>query len=190
MSPEPPIRVAGGSVVDITGRFQRHCAARRRDSALDGFAAYGRWGRPDGYPVLYLGRPMASVILEAYRHLIDPIDDPAERAALARNLAPRILVTVEVSVSRILDVRDPATQRRTGLDLGMLSCGTGDRTGYAACQAVSEAAHDAGMRGLIAPAATGLGETLVLFTDVLPNDERPRVTEPDALWNGLPADPR
>jgi hypothetical protein len=182
--------VAGGRVIDIAGRFQRHCAARRRDTALDGHAGYGRWGRADGFPVLYLGRPTASVVAEAYRHLIDPIADPAARAALARNLAPRILVTVDVRVTRILDLRDRPTRDSLGLTGEILSCGTDDRAGYAACQHVSHGAYRAGLHGLIAPAATGLGETLVLFTDRLPRPDQPHIASPDVMWPQLPADPR
>lgn len=190
MSPKQRISVVGASVIEVAGPFQRHCAARRRDVVLDGYAAYGRWGRPDGFPVLYLGRPQDSVVVEAYRHLIDPVEDPAERDALARNLAPRILVTADIAVTRILDVRDPGTQRRVGLDPGILSCGTDDREGYATCQAAAAAAYRAAMHGLIAPAATGLGETLVLFTDLLPPDEIPHATGREVPWSGLPPDPR
>lgn len=183
-------RVADSASVVVTGLWQRHCAARRRDTILDGRQAYGRWGQPDGFPVLYLGRPTDSVVVEAYRHLIDPIEDASERAALARNLAPRVLVTVEVSVAQILDLREVDNQEHLDLTGEILSCATDDRNGYAACQSVATAAHENGLRGLIAPAATGLGETLVLFSDILPEDQRPIVVGPDELWIGLPTDPR
>jgi hypothetical protein len=47
------------------------------------WSADGRWGTRDGFPVLYLGRPVDSVIVGAYRHQVDPIifdtDDDRER---------------------------------------------------------------------------------------------------------------
>ena len=37
-------------------------------------SAGGRWGPPRAYAVLYLGRPEASVIAEAYRSLVDGVE--------------------------------------------------------------------------------------------------------------------
>jgi len=60
---------------------------------------------------------------------------------------------------------------------------------YAACQNVAAAAQELEFHGLVAPAATKLGETLVLFTDLLPPAEHP-VRTADELWVKLPPDPR
>jgi len=46
-----------------------------------------------------------------------------------------------------------------------------------------------GLNGIIAPAATGLGETLALFRLNLPAEQWPTITATD-IWHGLPADPR
>ena len=46
-----------------------------------------------------------------------------------------------------------------------------------------------GLNGIIAPAATGLGETLALFPLNLPAEQWPTITATD-IWHGLPADPR
>lgn len=140
--------------------------------------------------MLYLGRPLNSVIVEAYRHIVDPIEDPAERIALARNVAPRVLVTANVIASNILDLRDPQTRAKLQLTTATLTCATDDRDGYAACQRVAQVAHQLGLHGLITPAATKLGHTLALFTDQLPAAERPTRDEPDVVWTGLPPDPR
>jgi hypothetical protein len=51
-------------------------------------------------------------------------------------------------------------------------------------------AHQLGLHGLIAPAATQLGQTLALFTDLPPAAQRPIRCMPDELWQGLPPDPR
>jgi hypothetical protein len=169
---------------------QRHCGARYASAALDGRLGDGRWGTKTGFPVLYLGQPLDSVIVEAYRHLIDPIEDDDQRAALTQNLAPRALVTATVSVTTILDLRDVRTRAELHLTMDVLHCPTNDRGGYAACQHVAQVAHQLGLHGILAPAATDLGQTLALFTDLLQTSERPTRVEPDQIWNGLPADPR
>ena len=129
-------------------------------------------------------------MVEAYRHLIDPIEDAEAAAALAVHLAPRILVTAKISVTQILDLRHTATRVQLGLTMDVLCSGTENRQAYAACQQVAQIAHQLGFHGLIAPAATRLGDALALFADVLPSDERPARDGPDELWQGLPADPR
>ncbi len=98
MDDELPRLVAAGAVTTLTGRWQRHRGARHASTALDGRLGDGRWGTKTGFPLLYLGHPLDSVIVEAYRHLIDPIEDEDERAPLTQNLAPRALITANVSV--------------------------------------------------------------------------------------------
>ena len=190
MDDELPRLVAAGKVTTVTGRWQRHCGARYASAALDGRVGDGRWGTKTGFPVLYLGQPLDSVIVEAYRHLIGPIEDHYERAALAQNLAPRALVTATVSVTNILDLRDVRTRAELHLTADVLHCATNDREGYTACQRVAQVSHQLGLHGFIAPAATDLGYTLALFTDLLPAGERPAREGPDQIWNGLPRDPR
>lgn len=190
MDDDLPRLVAAGAVTTVAGRWRRHCASRFANTALDGRRGYGRWGTVGGFPVLYLGQPLDSVIVEAYRHIIDPIEDADERAALARSLAPRTVVTARVDVTDILDLRDRATRAQLGLTADVLRCRTDDSEGYSACQRVSQVAHQLGLHGLVAPAATDLGHTLALFIDVLPADQRPVRAEADQIWNGLPPDPR
>lgn len=43
--------------------------------------------------------------------------------------------------------------------------------------------------GILAPAATGVGETLALFARRLPAEEQPELID-ITTWDGLPADPR
>lgn len=177
--------IAGQDPVTITGSWQRHLPARFLDRALEGRSAYSRWGCERGFPILYLGRPGDSVIVEAYRHLVDPVEDEELRA----HLAPRVLVTAAVNVTEILDLRSSATRVDLGLTLGQIQSATSDRTAYAACQEVAAAAHQQGFHGLVAPAATEIGETLALFTNRLPVAEFPRVTD-ETFWDDLPDDPR
>lgn len=177
--------IAAQDPVKVTGSWQRHLPAQFLPQALEGRASYSRWGRPRGFPLVYLGRPGDSVVVEAYRHLVDPVDDPQ----ILDHLVPRVLVTVQVSVTTILDLRTAAARVDLGLTVSQLVSGTEDRPAYQACQEVAAAAHQQGFHGLVAPAATDMGETLALFTDRLPASETPVVTD-ELLWERLPGDPR
>jgi RES domain-containing protein len=180
------VRVAAAPVSSITGPWQRHAPAAYPDRVLDGHAAYGRWGTKAGFPVLYLGRPTDSVVVEAYRRLVDPVEDPA----LLREVRPRILVTCNVRMTNVLDLRGAGARLQVGLTLQDLQSGIDDRAAYAKCQEVAQVAHQLRFHGLVAPAATKLGETLVVFTGIAPADELPRRSGPDVTWDKLPADPR
>jgi len=178
--------VAGLDPVSVTGSWQRHLPARFRDRPLEGRSAYSRWGRKLGFPLLYFGRPTDSVVVEAYRHLVDPaVDDPTIR----EQLAPRVLVTAEIRVSEILDLRTARARMELGLSLNQIRSATDDRSAYAACQEVAAAAHQHGFHGLLAPAATELGETLALFSNRLTAAEAPTLTD-SVAWDRLPNDPR
>lgn len=177
--------IAGQVPVDITGSWQRHLPARFRDQALAGRASYSRWGRDRGFPILYLGRPLESVVIEAYRHLVDPVENPE----ILSQLAPRVLVTAEVVVTNILDLRRATARMDLGLTLDQMRSPTNDRPSYQACQEVAAAAHQQGFHGLIAPAATGAGDTLALFSNRLSEHEVPTITEL-SFWDQLPSDPR
>jgi hypothetical protein len=182
--------VATGATTSVTGRWQRHVDVDHAATALEGRRGYGRWGTASGFPVLYLGQPLESVIVEAYRHLVGPVEDPGEAAALAAQVRPRTLITAEVNATEILDLRHTATRVQVGLTLEVLRSGTDDRESYAACQEVAQVAHQLGRRGIVAPSATEIGETLALFPDLLPAAERPARVLGDQLWAHLPADPR
>lgn len=149
-------------------------------------------GHPRRLPVLYLGRPTDSVVIEAYRHQVDPIifDSPQDRDRFLAGTLPRVLITCEVEVTRLLDVRSAGARATVGLTIADLTGPVSDRDGYHRCQAVAQVAHQLGRHGIIAPAATGAGETLALFTDVLPHHERPTRAVEDRQWSHLPADPR
>jgi hypothetical protein len=181
-----PAALAKASLCTVDGIWQRHVPAVYAGTALTGRVAMGRWGTAGGYPVLYLGRPEDSVVVEAYRHLIDPVVDDEGRAP---PIQPRALITCEVSVSCILDLRLASNRKLAGLSMSQMQSETYDTAAYAACQNVSAVAHQLEYHGLVAPAATKLGEALTLFMDVLPKSEHP-VRISDKTWPKLPADPR
>lgn len=190
MPADLPNLVAAGAVTTIDGVWQRHVAAPFAASALQGRRGYGRWGTREGFPVLYLGRPLDSVIIEAYRHLIDPVEDEQQAALLAEHLQTRVLVTATLHVSDLLDLRNTGTRAQLGLTLDVLQSGTQDRQAYQACQQVAQVAHQLGRHGVLAPAASERGDTIALFTDNLPAAQQPQRSEEDQLWPQLPPDPR
>ncbi len=118
--------------------------------------------------------------MEAYRHLVEDTGVPRE---LVR---PRTLYIVEVAVGDVLDLRDRTALSRVGLDQEDLFSAVGD---YAACQAVASAAHQLEYHGIIAPAATRVGETLALFRERVTAAEMPIILE-RLHWSALPPDPR
>jgi RES domain len=168
--------------IDVRGRFERHSSLRWEE--LKASAAGGRWGARRGFEVLYLGRPRDSVVVEAYRHLVD--DELDDTKALAATVLERRVVTCEVAVANILDLRRVPAQSVFQLTDAQLCSEVGD---YRSCQAVGAAAHQLGLAGIIAPAATRLGETLALFPTNLASDQWPTGVARD-IWHGLPADPR
>lgn len=168
--------------VEVAGEWERHCGLRWDD--LRPSAAGGRWGARRAFEVIYLGRPRASVVAEAYRHLVDDeLDRPAD---LAVAVIERRVLTCAVSVQNILDLRPTAARAALSLADAHLFSEPGE---WDQCQVIGAAAHQLGRCGVIAPSASGLGETLALFPLNLPVEQLPTITHRD-IWRGLPADPR
>ena len=88
-------RVAGVRPVAVEGIFYRHAAVNR-----DAFAGglHGRWGAH--FPVIYLGRPEAAPVAEAYRHLVEEAGIPAHavqpRFSIRCAFVPRTLSTLRI----------------------------------------------------------------------------------------------
>ncbi len=171
--------VSHAAAANVSGVFYRHTSPDY--NPLVGSSSGGRWGCRGTYSIRYVGRPPDSVLIEAYRHLVD--DDEELTGEM---VGPRVFSTLTVSVTAVLDLRDASAQRSVGLSLAALQS---DVDGYAPCQRVGQVAHQLGMHGVIAPAATGLGETLALFPERLPPAEFPSVTD-QTRWEHLPPDPR
>jgi len=168
-------KVASVPHARVSGTFYRH-AAPDRDAFAGG--TMGRWGRT--FPVIYVGRPDTSVTVEAYRHLVEPHD------IAPTMVKPRVLYTVTVHVAKVLDLTEAAHRDAVGLSDADLMSAVDD---YDACQEVARAAHQLEMHAILAPAATGLGETLALFSQRITASERPAVVA-EVLWTRLPDDPR
>lgn len=168
--------------ITVEGVFERHSSLRFEE--LSASSSGGRWGAPGSYEVLYLGRPRDAVVIEAYRHLVDDELDNAPQ--LAATVLERRVVGCKISVHNVIDLRPAAAHLAVGLTDTQLRSAVGD---YDACQAVGAAVHQLGHAGIVAPSATGIGETLALFPTNLPIDEWPRVIRRE-IWHGLPPDPR
>lgn len=183
MDRELAVTVGRAPHVTIEGVFERHVSAGWRDRALvEGSRAGGRWARSGSFPVIYLGQPTESVVVEAYRHLVDDVE-----GMTAERVRSRFLVRAEVAVDQVVDLRSPTTRLSVGLGDADLYSEVGD---YSACQTIGHVAHQLNRHGVIAPSASGLGLTLALFVDYLSAAELPkRVGEPIA-WTSLPPDPR
>lgn len=166
----------------VEGEFLRHSSLRVDPLAPSG--AGGRWGAPSAYPVLYLGRPVESVVIEAYRHLVDDEMDAGDD--LAAHVLERRISTLQVNVGRVLDLREPGRRERLKLPDPDLFSEVG---AYARCQAIGAAAHQLELQGILAPAATRAGETLALFDANISAEEWPSLMTTD-IWRELPADPR
>jgi hypothetical protein len=96
-------------------------------------------------------------VIEAYRHLVD--DELDDAGTLAASVLERRIVTCKIDVAKILDLRESAARAALSLTDTRLFSEVGD---YTACQAIGAAAHQLGLAGLIAPAASERGETLAL----------------------------
>lgn len=168
--------IAGTTLATARGTFFRH--AWHGVKELKGSTGGGRWAPEHGFPVINLGQPVPSVIVEAYRRLVDPVE--GMRGEL---VGPRVLLIVEVDVDQLLDLRNPAHLSVLGLDEDAL------RGPWPPCVRVARAAHQLGLHGILAPAATELGITLALFEQHLPHDQIPVITGRET-WPHLPADPR
>ncbi len=158
----------------MQGKFLRH-AAPNRDAFAGGY--HGRWGA--NFPVIYLGRPLDSCIEEADRHLVEDTGVPAQM------VKARTLYTVQIDVTDVLDLRSEQAQEAVGLTPGDLASPVGE---YTACQRIAAAAHQLELHGILAPAATSLGETLAIFRERVRNAELP-VEVGQEHWASLPARP-
>lgn len=101
--------IAGTTLTIARGTFFRH--AWHGVKELKGSTGGGRWGPEHGFPVIYLGQPVPSVVVEAYRRLVDPVEHM--RGDL---VGPRVLLTLEADVDQLLDLRDPAHLAALGLN--------------------------------------------------------------------------
>ncbi|MFQ5853941.1 MAG: RES family NAD+ phosphorylase, partial [Candidatus Binatia bacterium] len=146
---------------DLQGRAFEAVVYRHVSSEYDALdssgslKAGGRWNPPGEYGVLYTALDEETVKAELERL--------AERQGLTLDdLAPRDLVSIEVSVSKVLDLTDNKTLEQIGV-------GENEIVGndVSLCLEISRRARRAIFEAILAPSATGKGPILVIFPDRL-----------------------
>jgi RES domain-containing protein len=91
------------------------------------------------------------------------LDHRARSVGLDRaDLLPRLMLTLELAVRRVLDLTDDGIRRAWGLAVDDL---TSDD--YTRCQEIARAARDDGYEAIRFPSARGAGENYAVFLDRL-----------------------
>ena len=166
--------------VRVSGRFYRHSHPDR--SPLQGSASGGRWGPEGAYSVLYLGRPPDTVIVEAYRHLVDDDDNLTGRDGRASAFSRR---SISTSARCLICARRPhsISSGSTPPPCGQTSTST-RRAGESVRLHTSSACTASSPQP-----RPGWATTLALFDEQLPASELPRLATSE-IWAHLPPDPR
>ena len=134
-------------------------------------SAGGRWNPPGEFGALY------TTTAE------DDIEREIERAAAKRGIAPqdllpRDIVTIAVSLKKVLDLTDPAVLRALKFSADELIEDVYERTWE-----LARAVFRAGIEGIVVPSATGRGKNLVIYSENL--SSQPAVSEKKRRTMGL-----
>lgn len=169
---------SGAKTIRIDGAFYRHTSLQH--TKLEGSKSGGRWAFPDTFLVIYLGRPQKTAIAEAYRHLVDPIEGMRPEF-----VKPRAFLRCQAIINPVLDLRHHETVKIVNVSSDDLVSNN-----YKVCQKVGQAAYETDyLKGILAPSATGIGETLALFGDRLDKEDTLQIKD-QTIWETLPPDPR
>lgn len=130
----------------------------------------GRWNRP-GTPALYLALSIETARAEFVR-LVEM------RARAASDLHPRNLVTVQLDLTRIIDLQNDSILRDLGAEDGRY-----ENLSTSLCQAAGEMVADTGASGLLAPSVTDTGTILVAFPqNSTSEDDTNLIYQTDVDW--------
>lgn len=117
--------------------------------------AGGRWNPPGEYGVLYTALDEETAKAELERL--------AERQGLTlEDLAPRDLVSIGVTLSKVLDLTDEKILRQIGISENEIV-----GNDISLCLEISRLAHRAGFEAILVPSATKRGSILAVFGDCL-----------------------
>jgi RES domain-containing protein len=133
----------------------------------------GRWSPENSFPTLYMGLAREVVVAEFYRL--------ADRQGMRPEaLLPRRFQRYDVTLGHLVDLREWSDRESIGLTEAMLSAAEPVQ-----CRAVGDAAHHAGLEGIMVPSATGAGLIVVVFMDKLSSGSslEPHSSE---MWTELP----
>jgi RES domain-containing protein len=144
-----------------SGEAFRHVAPQYQPLSGDGARIHGgRWNPPNSVATLYLGLSRETVVAE--------FDRLATKFGLATAaFLPRELYRYDVVVNDALDLRGADARSEFGLDDRQLSADPPEL-----CQQIGEAAVTCGREAILAPSATGHGDTLVLYVGRLGSGTR------------------
>ena len=107
------------------------------------------------FGALYVALDKETASAELYRK--------AEQAGVpASDLSPRRVLTVDVSLDRVLDLTGESQQEEWGISAEELASSE-----YETCHEVARAARRAGYEAILFPSATGTGNNLAIFLDRL-----------------------
>lgn len=117
---------------------------------------------------------------EAHR-LLGGSDAAGTQSIKPEHFLPRELLTVAVALESVVDL--------TGNGYTQLQLSADDLAGsFGPCQRVGEIIAAAGFDGVLAPAATGLGETLAVYADGIELAAHVELVD-RSEWSTLPPDP-
>lgn len=115
----------------------------------------GRWNPPKSFPVLYTASGPETAALEVRR-------TATKLGVREGSLLPRNLISLDVSLGRVLDFTDSEVLHQAGLTEQVLV-----DDDVRICQALGDAAHYLGYEGVLSPSAAGPGDTLAIFLNRL-----------------------
>lgn len=119
----------------------------------------GRWNAP-GTPALYLATSVETARAE-FDRLVEL------RAQSASDLLPRVLVTVRLELTKVVDLRVKSILRELGVSDKQF-----ENLLPEACLTAGSLARASGASALVAPSVTGTGTILVAFPDKFTDQDK------------------
>lgn len=124
-----------------------------------------RFNPPREFGVLYVALNERTALAELERQA-------ARLGIPVSRLAPRLMLQLEVSLGRVLDLTELGIREAWGLSLSDLASDD-----YTRCQSVARAARRDGFEAIRYPSATGEGENLAIFMDRLAKESSVQITQ-------------
>lgn len=152
----------GGAAFE--GPCYRHCSARYTtvdEGTLDASARVGgRFNPPGEFGAVYVAVERRTALAEFERR-VTASGLPREQ------FHPRVILQLQARLSRVLDLTDTTVRRELDLSEEQI---TGED--WARPQSVAREARGDGYAAIRFPSATGEGDNLAIFLDLLPSDDQ------------------
>lgn len=164
----------GGGLVALEGTFSR-CVSRKRDPlSTEGSRLIGGRFNPAGLPALYLAGSPAFAVAEAL--------ELADTYGVTR-FNPRLLISVDVELSAVLDLTSAGNLGRIGLAAAELLADWRAGSDASATQRVGEQASRAGVEAILFPSRIEPSvSNLCVFRENLVAASRLTVNGYDDVW--------